>query len=83
MRRACARWMVGGSPSSAHHDPNFADELAALGHEVVQGEEIPDDWAAPHDFMRSFEGSAQAIAIAGEALCGASDPRLDGIAAPL
>ncbi len=66
-----------------HQDQNFADELAALGHRVVQGEAIPDDWAAPHDFMRSFEGCAQAIAIAGEALCGASDPRLDGIAAPL
>jgi gamma-glutamyltranspeptidase len=37
----------------------------------------------PHDFLRSFEGSAQAIAFVGEALCGASDPRLDGIAAPL
>jgi hypothetical protein len=37
----------------------------------------------PHDFLRSFEESAQAIAFVGEALCGASDPRLDGIAAPL
>ena len=34
-----------------------------------------------HDFLRSLEGCAQAIA--GEALCGASDPRLDGIAVPL
>jgi len=37
-------------------------------------------WKTPHDFMRSFEGSAQAIAIDGESLSGASDPRLDGIA---
>jgi gamma-glutamyltranspeptidase/glutathione hydrolase len=66
-----------------HEDARFADELAALGHQVVVGEEVPSDWMARHDFMRSFEGSAQAIAIAGEALCGASDPRLDGIAAPL
>ena len=66
-----------------HRGPGFADALAALGHQVVTGEEIPGDWVARHDFMRSFEGSAQAIAIAGEALCGASDPRLDGIAAPL
>jgi gamma-glutamyltranspeptidase/glutathione hydrolase len=64
-------------------DPGFANKLAALGHKVVAGEEIPDDWTIPHDFLRSFEGSAQAIAIVGDALCGASDPRLDGIAAPL
>ena len=50
---------------------------------VASGEESPADWMVRHDFLRSFEGSAQAIAIAGEALCGASDPRLDGIAAPL
>jgi gamma-glutamyltranspeptidase/glutathione hydrolase len=66
-----------------HQDPSFADKLAALGHKVVAGEEIPSDWMIPHDFLRSFEGSAQAIAIVGDALCGASDPRLDGIAAPL
>ncbi len=66
-----------------HQDPSFADKLAALGHQVVAGEEIPSDWMIPHDFLRSFEGSAQAIAIVGDALCGASDPRLDGIAAPL
>jgi gamma-glutamyltranspeptidase/glutathione hydrolase len=63
-----------------HPDSNFADELKALGHDIVIGEEIPADWMLPHDFMRSFEGSAQAIAIDGESLCGASDPRLDGIA---
>ena len=66
-----------------HGDPGFAEDLAALGHQVVAGEEIPADWTARHDFMRSFEGSAQAIAIVGEALCGATDPRLDGIAVPL
>jgi gamma-glutamyltranspeptidase/glutathione hydrolase len=66
-----------------HPDPDFTDRLAALGHHVVLGEESPADWMVRHDFLRSFEGSAQAIAIAGEALCGASDPRLDGIAAPL
>ncbi len=63
-----------------HPDSNFAGGLKALGHDIVTGEEIPADWMQPHDFMRSFEGSAQAIAIDGEALCGASDPRLDGIA---
>ncbi len=66
-----------------HEDPAFAEKLAALGHEVTTGEAVPEDWTAPHDFIRSFEGSAQAIALTGEALCGASDPRLDGIAAPL
>jgi gamma-glutamyltranspeptidase/glutathione hydrolase len=66
-----------------HRDPNFAAALAALGHQVVAGEAVPQDWEAPHDFMRSFEGSAQAIVVIGEALCGASDPRLDGIAAPV
>jgi gamma-glutamyltranspeptidase/glutathione hydrolase len=66
-----------------HRDPNFAAGLAALGHQVATGEASPEDWAAPHDFIRSFEGSAQAIAIMGDALCGASDPRLDGIAVPL
>ncbi len=63
-----------------HPGSDLAGALAALGHEIVAGEEIPADWLLPHDFMRSFEGSAQAIAIAGESLCGASDPRLDGIA---
>jgi gamma-glutamyltranspeptidase/glutathione hydrolase len=64
----------------AHADPSVARKLAAVGHQVSVGDEIPQDWEAPHDFMRSFEGSAQAIAISGSALCGASDPRLDGIA---
>jgi len=66
-----------------HRNPNFAVRLAALGHTIVVGEESPANWMVRHDFLRSFEGSAQAIAIVGEALCGASDPRLDGIAAPL
>jgi gamma-glutamyltranspeptidase len=64
----------------AHANPSVADRLAAMGHQVSMGEEIPQDWEAPHDFMRSFEGSARAIVISGAALCGASDPRLDGIA---
>jgi gamma-glutamyltranspeptidase/glutathione hydrolase len=52
------------------------------GHEIIWREEIPADWMLPHDFLRSFVGSAQAIAIEeGEgSLAGASDPRLDGIA---
>jgi gamma-glutamyltranspeptidase/glutathione hydrolase len=66
-----------------HRDPDFAARLAALGHQVVAGEESPSDWMVRHDFLRSLEGCAQAIAISGDALCGASDPRLDGIAAPL
>ncbi|MGO9420529.1 gamma-glutamyltransferase, partial [Roseiarcus sp.] len=66
-----------------HRNPALANALAALGHQVVTGEAVPEDWEAPHDFMRSFEGSAQAIALIGDALCGASDPRVDGIAAPL
>ena len=65
-----------------HKDRGFAAALAALGHEIVDGEEIPGDWMVRHDFLRSFEGSAQAIAITGETLCGASDPRLDGVAVP-
>ncbi len=67
----------------AHRDPDFAQKLAALGHQIDAGESPPQDWTVPHDFIRSFEGSAQAIAFEGDALCGASDPRLDGIAVPL
>jgi len=66
-----------------HRDPAFAAKLAALGHQVDAGESPPEDWMAPHDFIRSFEGSAQAIAFAGETLCGATDPRLDGAAVPV
>jgi gamma-glutamyltranspeptidase/glutathione hydrolase len=63
---------------------DFAARLSALGHDMVEDEKIPDDWTQPHDFMRTFEGSAQAILIehGGHSLCGASDPRLDGIACP-
>ena len=63
-----------------HPGSDLAGALAALGHEIVTGEEVPADWMAPHDFMRSFEGSAQAIAIGDSTLSGASDPRLDRIA---
>jgi len=56
--------------------------LASMGHDIIPGEELPTDWLQPHDFARSFKGSAQAIAIDPEfdTLCGASDPRLDGVA---
>jgi len=63
-----------------HRNPAFASALQAMGHHVMTGEEVPADWALPHDFLRSFEGGAQAIAFTSESLCGASDPRLDGIA---
>lgn len=67
-------------------EPAFAPEvitrLAAMGHDIIPGEEAPTDWLQPHDFMRSFMGSAQAIVIDPEfgTLCGGSDPRLDGVA---
>ena len=56
--------------------------LASFGHDIIPGEEIRTDWLKPHDFARSFKGSAKAIAIDPEfgTLCGASDPRLDGVA---
>jgi gamma-glutamyltranspeptidase/glutathione hydrolase len=56
--------------------------LASLGHQIVSGEEAPVDWIQPHEFARSFKGSAQAVAIDPKlgTLCGASDPRLDGVA---
>lgn len=56
--------------------------LASFGHDIVAGEEPPADWLEPHDFQRSFMGSAQAIMIDPEfgTLCGGSDPRLDGVA---
>ncbi len=65
-------------------DTGLAERLTAMGHEVDTGEKIPADWTLSHDFMRTFEGSAQAIQIDHESqsLCGASDPRLDGIACP-
>ena len=60
----------------------LTDRLAAMGHEIIAGEETPADWIQPHEFPRSFKGSAQAIAINPKVgtLCGASDPRLDGVA---
>ena len=63
-----------------HPTIDLAAGLSRMGHAVEIGEEIPTDWTKPHDFMRSFEGSAQAIMLGKESLCGASDPRLDGIA---
>ena len=65
--------------------PDFAKKLEAMGHILVGGGDIPADWTKPHEFIRTFEGSAQAILIepGGRSLCGASDPRLDGIACPL
>lgn len=69
-------------PHPAH--ATFPKRLASLGHEVIHDEKIPADWTLSHDFMRTFEGSAQAIQIehGRHSLCGASDPRLDGIACP-
>ena len=53
------------------------DRLATMGHQMISGEETPADWIRPHEFARSFKGSAQAIAIEPNfgTLCGASDPR--------
>ena len=58
------------------------ERLAAMGHQIIPGEETPADWVQPHEFARSFKGSAQAVAIDPKlgTLCGASDPRLDGVA---
>jgi len=39
-----------------HPDPAFAGKLATRGHRILTGESPPDDWTAPHDFIRSFEG---------------------------
>ncbi len=63
-----------------HNVPDLGKRLAAMGHEVVwDGSTL----ASPGDVGESFEGSAQAILLEGESLCGASDPRLDGIACPI
>jgi len=67
-----------------HHDPVFVQSLMRLGHQIVSFEAAPTCWREAHDFMPTFEGSAQAIALTdnnGRVFCGASDPRLDGIAA--
>jgi gamma-glutamyltranspeptidase / glutathione hydrolase len=76
--------VLGGNRISV--EPTFPSDviarLASLGHEIIPGEEPPTDWLQPHDFLHSFMGSAQAIVIdpAFGTLCGASDPRLDGVA---
>ena len=59
---------------------DFGKRLAAMGHVVVWDGPTP---ASPGDVGESFEGSAQAILLGAESLCGASGPRLDGIACPL
>jgi gamma-glutamyltranspeptidase/glutathione hydrolase len=75
---------LGGLRISA--EQTFASELigrlASMGHQIIPGEEAPADWIQPHEFARSFKGSAQAVAIDPKlgTLCGASDPRLDGVA---
>jgi gamma-glutamyltranspeptidase / glutathione hydrolase len=75
---------LGGLRISA--EQTFASELigrlASMGHRIIPGEEAPADWIQPHEFARSFRGSAQAVAIDPKlgTLCGASDPRLDGVA---
>ena len=63
-----------------HPLPDLGKRLAAMGHEVVWDGLTPASRAEVGD---SFEGSAQAILLEPESLCGASDPRLDGIACPL
>lgn len=57
------------------------DGLLKLGHDRVSGEKIPSDWTAPHWFVQSFKGSAQAILIdeVEDTLVGATDSRLDGL----
>ena len=60
----------------------FIDRLAPMRHQIIPGEEAPADRIQPHEFARSFKGSAQAVAIDLKlgTLCGASDPRLDEVA---
>jgi gamma-glutamyltranspeptidase/glutathione hydrolase len=76
--------VLGGNRISV--EPSFPSDvvarLASVGHEIIAGEEPPTDWVQPHDFLHSFMGSAQAIAIdpVFGTLCGGSDPRLDGVA---
>ena len=63
-----------------HPMPDLGRRLASMGHVVVWDGSAP---ASSGDVGESFEGSAQAIMLEPESLCGASDPRLDGIACPL
>jgi len=75
------RFLDGRRVSLERHPlPDLGKRLAAMGHEVVWDGLTP---ASPGDVGESFEGSAQAILLEPESLCGASDPRLDGIACPL
>ena len=60
--------------------PDLGKRLAAMGHEVVWDGAMQ---TGDGDLGDSFEGSAQAILLGPESLCGASDPRLDGIACPV
>jgi gamma-glutamyltranspeptidase/glutathione hydrolase len=60
--------------------PDLGKRLAAMGHEVVWDGATQTGIGNLGD---SFEGSAQAILLGPESLCGASDPRLDGIACPV
>lgn len=62
-----------------HPLPDLGKRLALMGHVVVWDGSTP---ASPGDVGESFEGSSQAILLGPESLCGASDPRLDGIACP-
>ena len=75
---------LGGRRISAEQTfgSELMDRLASMGHHLISGEETPVDWIEPHEFARSFKGSAQAVAIDHKlgTLCGASDPRLDGVA---
>lgn len=75
---------LGGLRISAEQTfaPELLGRLASMGHQIIPGEETPADWIQPHEFARSFKGSAQAVAVDPKlgTLCGASDPRLDGVA---
>ena len=59
---------------------DLGKRLTAMGHLVVWDGQTA---ASPGDVGESFEGCSQAILLESESLCGASDPRLDGIACPL
>ena len=63
MRRASVPSADYGFPPSETFASELIDRLATMGHEIIAGEETPADWIQPHEFARSFKGSAQAIAI--------------------